>query len=275
LGRLFTFGCSLTEYIWPTYADFAYEALGRPNGSFNYGSPGAGNLYIFSSVLKVSEIEKINSDDIVIILWSAWYRTDCFDSVERKWLHNASPISDTFDPVSYAVRDLSLVKAMGGYLKNIGCKFYMNSMHKPFLTINAKEFLKEVPAPTADDMLFEPSLYDGWLPYSDYLDKFPLEHHRKGKEIEILQYDEHPSPYEHWDWAKKWLPPELICNREYMQTCQDRWQWVVSQADFNLKAPLFSQHHYWPDRKIGDETENGRKLAKGKTVIPFLENIIL
>lgn len=281
-GRLFTFGCSFTEYLWPTFADYAWKAMGKPEGSFNYGAPGAGNPYIFSSILKASETEKINSNDTVIILWSAWYRMDFFDSIERKWTHSGHSLPgfwqdyalEYWDPVSYLIRDLSYVKAIDGFLKNIGCDFYMNSMLKPFLSINADEYEGELPGakaldwgdnpPTHNTKIFDSSLYDGWLSWKEYMKKFPIEHSRKKKELEMYKHDSHPNPYEHWNWAKQWLPPELICSADYMEYFMDRWRFVVEQADFSRKGPMFSKHTYWPDCEPNDYTANGACLPKCK-----------
>ena len=48
MKRLFTFGCSVTEFIWPTWADI----LGREFDYYeNWGRVGAGNLYIFNSII--------------------------------------------------------------------------------------------------------------------------------------------------------------------------------------------------------------------------------
>ena len=65
--RLFTFGCSFTKYIWPTWADI----LGREYKEFyNYGMSGGGNLFIFDSLIEAIAKHNINKDDTVIIIWT-------------------------------------------------------------------------------------------------------------------------------------------------------------------------------------------------------------
>ena len=45
--RLFVFGCSFTQYRWPTWADII--AKDNPHLEyFNTANSGAGNLYIFN-----------------------------------------------------------------------------------------------------------------------------------------------------------------------------------------------------------------------------------
>ena len=49
--RLFTFGCSLTRYHYPTWANIG----GKNFTEFqNWGAPGGGNNFILNSVSKIS-----------------------------------------------------------------------------------------------------------------------------------------------------------------------------------------------------------------------------
>ena len=71
--RLFTFGCSFTQYIWPTWADILSKEF-----SFyeNWGKRGAGNVYIANTVAQSVILNKINKDDTVIIMWTNMMRED-------------------------------------------------------------------------------------------------------------------------------------------------------------------------------------------------------
>ena len=49
-GRLFTFGCSMTKYYYPTWADI----LGKHWEYFeNWAEPGGGNQFIFNSLATI------------------------------------------------------------------------------------------------------------------------------------------------------------------------------------------------------------------------------
>jgi|LakMenEpi03Aug12_release.lakeMendotaPanAssembly.Ray.scaffolds.fasta_scaffold598485_1 hypothetical protein len=81
MKRLFTFGCSFTQYSWPTWADI----IGREYDYFeNWGKAGSGNhliLYLLSEcILK----NKLNSNDLVIIMWTNIAREDRY--VNNKWI---------------------------------------------------------------------------------------------------------------------------------------------------------------------------------------------
>jgi hypothetical protein len=81
-GRLFTFGCSMTQYNWPTWADLA----GSQWEEFqNLGEPGAGNHFIFYSVIECDIVNKFTSNDTVVIMWSGPARHDFYSG--NRWGH--------------------------------------------------------------------------------------------------------------------------------------------------------------------------------------------
>lgn len=72
-GRLFTFGCSFTNYKWQTWADI----IGTQFNEFqNWGKSGAGNFFISSSLYECHAINKITKDDVVLIMFSSIDRFD-------------------------------------------------------------------------------------------------------------------------------------------------------------------------------------------------------
>lgn len=81
MRRLFTFGCSFTSYIWPTWADI----LGREFDFFeNWGRPGAGNQFIANSVAEADARNKFTENDTVIVQWSSMMREDRY--IEGGWV---------------------------------------------------------------------------------------------------------------------------------------------------------------------------------------------
>ena len=81
-GRLFTFGCSMTRYDWPTWADLAGS---KWNYYENLGKPGAGNHFIFHSVIECDMVNKFTSNDMVAIMWSGPARHDFYSG--NRWGH--------------------------------------------------------------------------------------------------------------------------------------------------------------------------------------------
>lgn len=73
MNRLFTFGCSYTEFYWPTWSDCLSPYF---NETYNYGKCGAGNSYIFNQLASIVASNKLTEKDTVIIQWSSLVRED-------------------------------------------------------------------------------------------------------------------------------------------------------------------------------------------------------
>ena len=79
--RFFAFGCSFTSHIWPTWADI----IGREIPYYeNWGKGGAGNQYIFNSIVECNRRHQFNEDDLVIVMWTSCSREDRY--VDNHWL---------------------------------------------------------------------------------------------------------------------------------------------------------------------------------------------
>lgn len=77
MSRLFTFGCSFTQFNWPTWAHIIAYELNIPHQ--NWGIAGLGNVGIHSRLLECDLRNKFNENDIIIVVWSCWGREDRFD----------------------------------------------------------------------------------------------------------------------------------------------------------------------------------------------------
>ena len=132
-NRLFTFGCSFTNYHWPTWADI----LARQFSYYeNWGNSGAGNFFIFNSLVEAVKRRNITSDDTVIVMWSSIAREDRY--VKNKWLLSGSIytqeiydhkfVENFADPTGYLLRDISYVYAAKTILESINCKWIFLSI---------------------------------------------------------------------------------------------------------------------------------------------------
>jgi len=91
--RLFIFGCSHTNYHWPTWADiFAY------NSDFevyqNWALSGLGNSGIFYQLMEAHSKNQFGSDDLVILMWTFLAREDRY--YKDKWQHGGSIWQNSF-----------------------------------------------------------------------------------------------------------------------------------------------------------------------------------
>ena len=125
--RFFAFGCSCTNYKWPTWADIIGQDIEFYE---NWAEPGAGNSFIFNSVIEAHSRYNFNKDDLVIILWSTKNREDRY--LDNKWTHaTVSNIEKTYgrawvekfflEDRHYLIRDLVQIKATHLILDSLEC----------------------------------------------------------------------------------------------------------------------------------------------------------
>lgn len=134
MSRLFTFGCSFTNFFWPTWADI----LGREFDEFeNWGQWGAGNSFIAYSVVECAKRNKIQPTDTVIVMWSSVAREDF-------WKHGSWQTTKydelKFDPTGYLLRDLANIALVKALLETLGCTWY-------FLSIVPFDYQDSLPDP--------------------------------------------------------------------------------------------------------------------------------
>ena len=123
MSRLFAFGCSFTNYRWSTWAD----CLAPEFDSFeNWGQGGAGNHYIFNSVMECDQRNKFGPNDTVVVCWSGIHRDDWY--VKGKWqtlghvyscpIYNPEYLKTHVDDRGYLIRDFAFVKGAKTLLEN-------------------------------------------------------------------------------------------------------------------------------------------------------------
>lgn len=72
--RCFTFGCSFTEWNWPTWADIIAYQTNMP--VYNGGLMGLGNVGILHRIVEYDLKYHFNSDDLILVMWTTWSRED-------------------------------------------------------------------------------------------------------------------------------------------------------------------------------------------------------
>jgi len=131
--KLFVFGCSFTRYHWPTWADI----LSQQYDVFeNWAVPGAGNHFIFNSVVECNRRHAFNEDDTVIVMWTTSTREDRY--VDNQWLvsgnvndfrvYDREWVSRFADQKGFLVRDLAFISAVNNMLDKVGCKKYVTCL---------------------------------------------------------------------------------------------------------------------------------------------------
>ena len=121
-GRLFTFGCSFTNYHWSTWAD----CLAPEFDSFeNWGQSGAGNHYIFNSIMEADQRYHFGAGDTVVVCWTNVMRedryTDCWQTLGNITtcpIYNPDYVRDAITERGCLIRDIAMIKATVSLLHN-------------------------------------------------------------------------------------------------------------------------------------------------------------
>jgi hypothetical protein len=141
--RIFCFGCSFTNHHHhldaPTWSDILKLHFENTDTEvYNFGRAGAGNYYIFNTIVETSLQYNFTKDDLILIQWSGVLREDRFKDGE--WYCNGtvthgSPYSkevirDWFLDIEGMIkRDYSYIHAMQKMLKAGNIDYEMCSMN--------------------------------------------------------------------------------------------------------------------------------------------------
>lgn len=134
MSRLFTFGCSMTEYKWPTWADI----ISREFDHFeNWGKGGGGNGYIFNSLSECIVRNKCNKNDNIVVMWSSITREDRYVNSEWVTLGNVYNTNGYYDDAytrkyidhrGLLLRDIAYIHAAKCMLEYYNIQYQFTSM---------------------------------------------------------------------------------------------------------------------------------------------------
>lgn len=237
MQRLFTFGCSFTQYWrWPTWAD----ALGQQAGYFeNWGLCGSGNSFIFNSLVECNQRHRLHNEDTVIIMWTNTSREDRY--VKDHWLGmgNIYWTAGQELPAEYVrryacergflIRDLALIAAAKMLLESWQCDWKFFSMiplsrtnldidlgSNPEDQVSADQDVRDLYQSTLHEI--RPSVYETvfnqqWWSGLGIPDSY-----------DVRRRDFHPTPMEHVDYLEK-VCPEIqldFSTKEWMQDWENK-----------------------------------------------------
>jgi hypothetical protein len=207
MSRLFAFGCSFTNYRWSTWADCLAPEFDEYH---NWGQSGAGNPYIFNSIMEADQRHHFGAGDTVIVCWSTALRDDRY--VLKRWhtlggmfntpIYNTSYLKTHVDERGYLIRDIAYIKAIKVFLET-----KMLSNWKFLSMRNFKLKIRELT--DSDDVSDVVELYqdifDSILPsYQEILHS--LNPNLWSYEGWKIATDPHPTPAEHLAYLDAILP---------------------------------------------------------------------
>lgn len=206
--RFFAFGCSMTSYRWPTWADLIGKEIPV---YYNFGRFGAGNIFISNQIVEANMRYKFAQDDLVMIMWSTINREDryvdkqwhCHGNIYHQHFYNKDFLRKYVDTRGQLIRDLALISLADSLLQLTKVEYHMLSMQPIDLV------MREYSNKSTNDYQDVIELYK---PVVDLLSKdlltigcnskwpsYPIRHDFPGGHT----HDYHPSPKIHFDFINK------------------------------------------------------------------------
>lgn len=203
--RFFTFGCSFTGYMWPTWADVVSKEM--PDTEFyNFGLSGAGNTLISYRIAEANNRYKFNDTDLVMVMFTSYCREDRWTTKEG-WItvgnvfnnhrYKDEWLREFADEKGYLIRDAAVIDVTTTYLNTLPCdKFCMLSV--PFVT-GADSSDSSSQSPDEIRSIYE-STFNNFKPSMHELE---IRQHWKELEHDYKFSDGHPSPKRYYSYLKK------------------------------------------------------------------------
>lgn len=202
--RVFAFGCSFTNYRWPTWADLL--SLECKYATYhNFARAGLGNTAIFCRLVEANKRFNFTNSDLILLMWSSFCREDRW--LSGRWFPRGNVYNSDYpkefvknftDPVGYLIRDHALINGANAYLNNLNCdKLILRST--PFLHTE-KEF--------EDDNNYIIKQLE--ILYKADYEKMPIDYytaHQNWNQIETkfqengsIRHDGHPSSMSYYNY---------------------------------------------------------------------------
>jgi len=238
--RFFAFGCSMTAYGWPTWADI----IGREIPEYrNYAQSGGGNLFIACQLTEAHQRHKFNKDDLVMVMWSSVSREDRY--INGTWLTPGNIYTQNYydeqfvmkfsDDFGYLLRDINMITLSKNLLDNLGIDYYMLNMSP--LTIEAKTTternkltqLRQYYKDTLDAIL--PDILT--LECNGVWPQHPIS--KEGHQ----SADYHPSPKQHFGYLSKLFPDQewSINTFSWLNVQQTKMEALRNFDDMHFRQP--------------------------------------
>lgn len=216
MNRIFTFGCSFTNYIWPSWSDLlnttdTYDVE-------NWGHSGFGNEFISKRIVECHAINNFTPDDTIIIVWSEHLRFDIMKE-DFVWFQNRIHDNAAWNEHAGYFKSITNILLTVSFLRQLGVNLHMSSIIP--LHVNERELFFDLTVNSMyekypDLRIFEEfNTGQEWLPsfeggifsyfhsskekYKVFVeDKTLMEIHNKD-----IIIDRHFIPTNHYKWLEK------------------------------------------------------------------------
>lgn len=242
MKRLFTFGCSFTQWNWPTWADI----LAKNYDQFqNWGIAGTGNRAIAHRVSECVLKNTLTDQDTIVIQWTDYNRFDqhisgLFPNVSSWRLggniflkNDYKYILDTWREDSYIYDALTLINLTDALLRKTPAQVFFVSrinMSDGIDKFPGLEFLK--PVLQSDYWIGQP--IQEVVSDLNYSGKKMLikDAARFGIPVNRTEIDQHPLPRHYLAWLKQTFPNQQF-DEEFVAHSESVLEGIKHYDEFN------------------------------------------
>jgi len=258
--RLFTFGCSFTGYMWPTWADILHKEM--PNAKFyNFGKSGGGQLFILSMLVEANQRYNFNKDDLIVVQWSTFFREDRY--IRRNWLtpgniftqneYNEDFVKKFVDLRGCFIRDLALITAAkhmlsflpssGILLSSIPINGELNKIDHTIMIGDVltlyKDTIDSLQTPMTE--VLRPPGENKIFPWECNINYYDLDQKNPNK----LVTDYHPGPILYYDYLKKLKFPVTDISKKYATETENHICNLKTKQEIGSWHTLNSTKNVW------------------------------
>lgn len=253
--RFFAFGCSFTQYNWPTWADFVAIDLGPSVQYYNFGKQGAGNQYIANTIAQADAKYNFTKNDLVMVCWTNVLREDRMYNdgndekntptwiapgnlttqtvYDKKWLDRFGTCKDWF-----YIRDFASIHLVTALLEKTNShQLSMVDIHTTwdqYINSDSSEILCNIGSeafPSSTQKIM-PSIYK-----TLWNNNLSLKLKNDMKRINLYYADYHPTPDEHFQLLKK-----LFKNHKWAKTTELTAK-TIKLEFIHLMKELYKKHN--------------------------------
>jgi hypothetical protein len=229
MKRAFSFGCSFTKYVYPTWADIVSLHFDEFK---NYGKSGAGNFYIYHKLLETFYTDNICDLDTVFIMFSSSPRHDIVD-MNNKWNLNGNVYNSNgyftedffnkyWSPLQSMYISWSSIISCISLLNTIGCDYRLMKGFDLTFQENAKELLFDIDNNTYVNIIKQElkSILHGESLF-EYTERVGLKPYTIDGRVDL-----HPTVNIHGGWVKEYLneywddSTERFVKKEHKRACE-------------------------------------------------------
>lgn len=210
MGRLFVFGCSFSQYMWPTWANIVAYDLKMP--LYNFAFAGLGNVGIMQRVMEADFKFSFTPEDKIIIMWTSWSRDD-YVMAHGMWSNSGSRWNEHYNKT-----EIDLLKKrwspMDDIVKNATAISYVDKLYKDNIYWQGHGFdpwIDEGSDNLIRDMFLdkEQQMKHKHLTrfYQNKIPNLPVRNMETGKLAFDYVEDSHPDVAEHLDIVQNYIYP--------------------------------------------------------------------